>query len=358
MQGRQNLWQQLYDDLAHGIRSGELAAGSKLPSIQELCTRHGVSHMTVRSALNRLIADGLVTSRPGAGYYSIGPGSADPRTHAQVALLLPGRNPFFIDIIHGAAERLQQRGFSMVVANAAHDGAVLAQRMLELRDTVDGFIISPGRGGHDYRAWIPLLERRTPFVFIDHWIPGLAAPLVASDNEAGGRIGIAHLLGLGHRRIWTLAESGFSSMDERLAGRRAALAEAGVADDPALVLTSDRLGNAAGEELAATLAPLLEPGDAVFALNEPLAQGAYRALRSRGWRAGVEVAVLGFDDTVAVHFEPPLSTLAQDLVGMGAAAADALLARIATPAAPPPQPVRLAPTLIVRASSQRSQEVA
>lgn len=357
MHSGDTLWEKLHAELAERIRSGALPAGSKLPSILELCAAHGVSHMTVRSALNRLIADGLVTSRPGSGYYSAG-AAEQSAAHDQVALLLPGRDAFFIDIIHGAAERLREHGRRMVVAVVNHDSAVLAERMLELRDAVGGFIISPGRGGHDYRAWIPLLERRTPFVFIDHWIPGLAAPLVTSDNEAGGRMGTEHLLAGGHRRIWALAESGFSSMDERLAGRRAALAAAGLADDPALVLTSAQLGPSAGREVGERLAPQLQPGDAIFALNEGLAQGAYQAVRARGWRPGVEVAVLGFDDVIAAHFDPPLSTVAQDLVGMGAAAADALLARMAAPAATPAPPHRLAPRLIVRASCSPAQEVA
>lgn len=357
MHGKQNLWEQLYAELASRIRGGALPAGGKLPSILDLCAAHGVSHMTVRSALNRLVADGLITSRPGSGYYSAGStGAQDAST--QVALLLPGRDTFFIDIIHGATERLRESGRCLVVAVAGHDSAVLAERMLELRDTVGGFIISPGRGGHDYRAWIPLLERRTPFVFIDHWIPGLAGPIIASDNEAGGRLATEHLLTSGHRRVWTFAESGFTSMDERLAGRRAALAAAGIADDPALVLNSTQLGSAAGHELAARLAPLLEPGDGILALNEGLAQGAYEAVRSRGWRPGAEVAVVGFDNAIAAHFDPPLTTVAQDLTGMGAAAVDALLERMAAPSAVPPPPVRLAPNLIIRASSLASQEAA
>ncbi len=352
------MWQQLHASLAARIRSGELARGSKLPSIQELCASQGVSHMTVRAALARLIADGLVTSRPGSGYYSAGVTTVPSPDLRQVALVLPGRDAFFIDIIHGASTRLRDAGYRLVVSVAGHDSAVLAGRMCELHDVVSGFIIAPGRGGHDYQAWIPLLERRTPFVCIDHWIPGLAAPLVTSDNMEGGRLATRHLLEHGHRRIWVLAESGFSSMEERIAGHQAACAAAGLEADPALVLTSPLLNVEAGRELALRLTPQLAPGDAIFALNEPLAKGAYQAVRARGWRPGREVAVIGFDDTIAAHFEPALSTIAQNLVGIGAAAADALLARIASPTAAPPPAIRLAPGLVVRDSSTLSREVA
>lgn len=55
--------------LTERIRSGELKAGSRLPSESELAAEFKVSRSTVRKALDRLAADGLIVKWPGKGSY-------------------------------------------------------------------------------------------------------------------------------------------------------------------------------------------------------------------------------------------------------------------------------------------------
>lgn len=49
----------------------ELAPGSPIPSERELADRYGVSRLTVRSAVGRLVADGLLTTVRGKGTYTM-----------------------------------------------------------------------------------------------------------------------------------------------------------------------------------------------------------------------------------------------------------------------------------------------
>ena len=56
-------------DLRRRIYSGSLAPGAPLPSEAELGERYSVSRTTVRRALEDLIAEGLLRSRKGAGYW-------------------------------------------------------------------------------------------------------------------------------------------------------------------------------------------------------------------------------------------------------------------------------------------------
>lgn len=70
------------------------------------------------------------------------------------------------------------------------------------------------------------------------------------------------------------------------------------------------------------------PGlDAVFAANDLTAAGALRVLRERGRRVPDDVAVVGFDDMlpVAEQTDPPLTTVRQDIEGMGRLMARLLL---------------------------------
>ncbi|MEI2732557.1 MAG: GntR family transcriptional regulator [Dermatophilaceae bacterium] len=59
-------------DLRERIALGEFAATGAMDSEAELCTRYAVSRPTVRRALDRLRAEGLVESRHGAGWFVTG----------------------------------------------------------------------------------------------------------------------------------------------------------------------------------------------------------------------------------------------------------------------------------------------
>jgi GntR family transcriptional repressor for pyruvate dehydrogenase complex len=64
-----SLSEEVTDRLAEQIISGELAAGAKLPSEQEMMTGMGVSRTVVREAVAALRARGLVITRHGVGAF-------------------------------------------------------------------------------------------------------------------------------------------------------------------------------------------------------------------------------------------------------------------------------------------------
>lgn len=63
------LYRVIYDDIVAQIRSGELAPAAQLASEPDLAKRYGVSRMTVRQALDLLVADELVSRRRGTGTF-------------------------------------------------------------------------------------------------------------------------------------------------------------------------------------------------------------------------------------------------------------------------------------------------
>ena len=66
---RERLGDQLYGQILEQIVSGALKEGDKLPSENKICQAFGVSRPTVRAALMRLNADGLVITRQGSGTF-------------------------------------------------------------------------------------------------------------------------------------------------------------------------------------------------------------------------------------------------------------------------------------------------
>jgi GntR family transcriptional regulator len=68
------LYEQVADALRAEIREGRYTPGDKLPSERELSERFEVSKVTARQAIVQLRAEGLITSRVGAGVFVAVPG--------------------------------------------------------------------------------------------------------------------------------------------------------------------------------------------------------------------------------------------------------------------------------------------
>src|SRR5690606_31910830 len=186
--------------------------------------------------------------------------------------------------------------------------------------------------------------RRTPY---DH---------VGIDNVAAAGEATAHLAGLGRRRIAAIgarrAASGATAR-LRLRGYRRALSQAGLPDDPSLVVPVDAFHRADG---ARAMAELLDSGaepDAVFCFNDTLALGALRTLLSRGVRVPDDIALFGFDDIEDGRFSTPsLSTIAPDREAIAGTAVDLLAGLLAGPdPGRRPQEVCASHTLIAREST-------
>ncbi|GMA23501.1 hypothetical protein GCM10025864_12600 [Luteimicrobium album] len=63
------LWLQAAALISEQIARGELAQGARLPSERELCHGLGISRVTLRKALGRLVEDGLLLPSHGRGWY-------------------------------------------------------------------------------------------------------------------------------------------------------------------------------------------------------------------------------------------------------------------------------------------------
>jgi GntR family transcriptional regulator len=63
------LWEQVAQDLAADIDSGDLTPGSKLPSEPELAELYGVARVTIRRAIKELAEHGLITVIHGRGTF-------------------------------------------------------------------------------------------------------------------------------------------------------------------------------------------------------------------------------------------------------------------------------------------------
>jgi GntR family transcriptional regulator/MocR family aminotransferase len=69
IEGRHDLAGQIYRQLRAGIVEGRLAGGVQLPSTRDLATQLGVSRKTTLDVFERLLSEGFLLARAGAGTY-------------------------------------------------------------------------------------------------------------------------------------------------------------------------------------------------------------------------------------------------------------------------------------------------
>ena len=179
------------------------------------------------------------------------------------------------------------------------------------------------------RALIEALDHGdVPSVRLAPGSPSARGLEVSTDDRAAARDMTRYLLGLGHRRIGFVAgHPDHGAVGERLHGYRDALAELGVAYDPALVeqgLHSFDSGMQCGQRLL----DRAQRPTAIFAANDDMAAGVLYTAHARGLKVPQELSVAGYDDTpLSRQTWPKLTTLRQPIREMAYAAVEQLASR-------------------------------
>jgi len=258
-------------------------------------------------------------------------------------------DPFVLPPVRGISEACTERGYLLLLSLVAAEQAPAFCRRLVRGRHCDGVVMLASDADD---ALLPrLVEDRVPLVLIGRHprLPWLSS--VNAENREGARQAVAHLVGLGPRRVATITgPRGRSPGTERLDGYEAALRAAGLPVAPELVAEGDLSGQSGYAAMRRLLA-LLERPTAVFAADDAMAAGALRATREAGLAVPADLSLVGFDDApIATLTEPPLTTVRQPVYELGAEAArlltDQLRGRVASPAQR-----RLPVELVVRRSS-------
>ncbi|MEY4494453.1 MAG: hypothetical protein RL570_568 [Actinomycetota bacterium] len=147
-----------------------------------------------------------------------------------------------------------------------------------------------------------------------------------SDNLGGALTATRHLFSRGCKQVATLTGDVEASAGiDRLKGYRAAHLEAGREINEDLIANCDWTFESAKTMTLRLLARNPEV-DGIFAANDIMALGAIAAIQERGRLVPDDIAVVGFDDNiVAQTHRPGLTTIRQDIVGLGAAAAETMI---------------------------------
>jgi len=261
-------------------------------------------------------------------------------------------HPFFQEVLVGLKHGIGELGYDLLLFATEQPGSSRGRPHSYLRRAqqhrVDGLVVM-GVDRDDPEVE-KLVRADIPVMAVDLDVVHDHTSFVASDNIGGARLAVRHLHELGHTRIATIAgPSNTKPGADRTLGYRAEMRELGLTIPPGYEVEGDFYPESAERAMQSMLA-LTEPPTAVFAAADMMAVGAIRTLRSAGLLVPDDIAIVGFDDIrVAELLSPPLTTVRQDMVGIGLAAGRALVEQIENPDVTPPV-LTLPVELVVRAS--------
>jgi DNA-binding LacI/PurR family transcriptional regulator len=172
---------------------------------------------------------------------------------------------------------------------------------------------------------------------------------VDSDQRGGADVATTHLINIGCKRLATITgDTGATAGRLRLDGFLDAARRSSQTIPRHFIAQGDysfESGRAAMIELlSADNVP-----DGVFVANDLMAAGALSAITDAGLTCPDDIKIVGFDDSViAQTTRPALSTVRQDIVGLGMTAAGLMIDLLNGKM---PKPVILPTELVIRASS-------
>jgi LacI family transcriptional regulator len=292
----------------------------KRPTLRDVARLAGVSHQTVSRAINdkgeidpetrRRVLEAAQQLRYRPSRFARG--LVRPGTPT-VGLVVPDVvNPFFPELIAGVIDAAQQQGWQVVVASSQNDPGREPDLLRGLARQVDVLI------GYLFQTddVITAAIEGLPLVLMNRRAEETGFSVVDIKVETGVRAAVRHLVAAGHRRL---------GMIDCPAARDPARRENFLAEavDLGLTVPGDAIveveQSAAGGETGFERLHAARPGlTAVFAFNDMVALGAYRAVRELGLTVPADVALVGFDGlTLGELLNPPLTTVHLDKRRMG-----------------------------------------
>ena len=302
--------------------------GRDRPTLEKVAARAGVSRATASRVINGSptvaphIREAVTRAVQALGYVpNLAARTLVTQRTDSYALVVPeptnrvfSDDQFFPGIIRGVSQELEAADRQLVLMLASSSTSHDRVERYAMAGHVDGVMFASMHGADPLPS--TLARMGIPIVCSERPLGRSDLPHVGVDNVGGATAATRHLVETGRKRIATIAgpQDMVGGID-RLTGYRAALR--GTRNRSLLAI-----GDFTRESGVVAMRQLLEDDprlDAVFAASDLMADGAMRTLRQAGRRVPDDVAVVGFDDIeIARYTEPPLTTVRQPIIEMGA----------------------------------------
>lgn len=252
-----------------------------------------------------------------------------------VGLVIPDvRNPFFSELARGVEDQMNEQQYGVLLCNTDSSLEKEKQYIDLLKGKVSDGMLFTTQNKYEFSHYFnELIHNNYPIVLIERYLEGVdKLPGIYFDNRGGAKKICDFIIGRGHRRVACISgplETTNARM--RLDGYQDALNEAGIFFDQALVVT----GNYRYQSGYDCMKKILERNKAwgedkkvtaVFASNDMMAYGAYKALEEVGLKVPRDISLAGFDNIKFPDvFMPKLTTVELPAYDMGRRAAEMLI---------------------------------
>jgi LacI family transcriptional regulator len=320
----------------------------------------GVSVMTVSKVLNNhadisgATRDRVLAKIEELGYQrnAVARSLTLRRTHT-IGIVSPDlMHSFFVEVISGIEPVVSARGYGLLLCCSGEDPAKERAELEMLRGRqVDGIVLASARGSANEDLLEQLTSLGTGLVMIDrddH--PGIECHRVLTDDERVGLLATSHLLDRGRRHVAHIGGPPVVHAKRREQGWREALRSRNVQIAPDWFVEAGFM-ESDGYRAMRQLLNVRPRIDAVFAVNDPAAIGAMKAVWEAGMRVPEDVAVVGVGDiAMADLLRVPLTTVGWSRKEQGLNAAQLLLKGLDNVNGEPPRRVIIPPRVVVRES--------
>ncbi len=264
------------------------------------------------------------------------------------------KNDFFSAVISGVEEVAYGRGFNTVVcqSNENSDREAIHVRTL-ISNRVDGVLVSVAQTSTSCDHFRALPKQGIALVFFDRVCEDINTDKVVADDFGGAVQAVRHLIQSGYKKVAHIAGPKSTSIGrDRCKGYVNELKQNKIQINPEFIiyggLQEDDGVVATRKLLSSSTIP-----EAIFAVNDPVALGAYKEIKRNALNIPKDVALVGFgNNTLSSYLDPPLTTVTQSPYEQGKAAANMLLKRIENSQSGNPSEVKVVETkLIIRKST-------
>jgi len=332
------------------VREQQLERDDRLPSEREFERLLDIGRPALNKAVACLIDQGALR-REGYKLYYMGEAevkSGPPPIHVI--------NPSgVLKAPYDVAEELGSHTIPVLVGNADDEHKVLTRL---LQTGTNGFVIWPQFQSRARDLLEQFQHVGIPFVVCDQDLG--AFDFVGVDNEEGSRLAVEHLKKRGHRNIVYITQSlAVPSLARRCEGYRQACLAGRMRRSASQII---EIPDQSVEHCAFAFAELRQKypaATAIISSNDLVVLRVLEAVKAAGLRIPEDLSAVGFDDIEAAALaSPALTTVKQDFYEIGILATQLLFRRMAKkrpPMSSDPIRIKVAPSLIQRASTARVQ---
>jgi len=332
--GGEHKYARLLSGLREAIVSGKYANGARLETEISMAERFSVSRQTVRRAIGVLESEGYVVRRQGSGTYVRFRGDDSAPLTRTVGVVTTYISEYILpSFIRGIEEVTEKNGYSFILrstGNRVDREREVLEFLLESR--VDGLIIEGAKTAFpnpNLDVFRRFEKRGIPVVFMNGYYTALGGVYVVTDDRAGGKIAMEHLIEKGHRKIGGIFKADDVQGHERYAGfiEAAREADVGISDSNIQWYTTEQREKIT--ENADFLLEGIEDCTAVVCYNDQIAAPLESALIRAGRKIPEDIAVISFDNSVYAQIAPvPITSLDHPKEEVGRVAAGKVLSMI------------------------------